>query len=149
MGLLLFFFIKIFFLITFIYLFLIEGDRAQVGEGQGERETQNPKQAPGSELSAPSPTWGSNSKTARSRPEPKLDAQPTELRRLGSSDGYNGEVLSPPGKGTDTSSPGSILGPRWKPSRGQSQPMEDGRAQTSGARLPVVLETRSAGVFPL
>ena len=35
-------------------------DRAQMGEGQRERETQNPKQAPGSELSAQSPMWGSN-----------------------------------------------------------------------------------------
>ena len=30
------------------------------GEGQRERETQNPKQAPGSELSAQSPMRGSN-----------------------------------------------------------------------------------------
>ena len=30
------------------------------GEGQRERETQNPKQAPGSELSAQSVTRGSN-----------------------------------------------------------------------------------------
>ena len=29
-------------------------------EGQKERETQKPKQVPGSELSAQSPTWGSN-----------------------------------------------------------------------------------------
>ena len=36
------------------------------GRGQREGETQNPKQAPGSELSAQSPTWGSNSQTARS-----------------------------------------------------------------------------------
>ena len=36
-------------------------------------ETQNPKQAPGSDLSTQSPTWGSNSGTARSRPEPKSD----------------------------------------------------------------------------
>ena len=41
-----------------------ETDRAQVGEGQRE-ETQNLKQAPGSELSAQSPTWGSNSQTVR------------------------------------------------------------------------------------
>ena len=47
----------------------------QAGEGQRERETQNLKQAPGSELSAQSPTWGSNSRTVRSGPEPKLDAQ--------------------------------------------------------------------------
>ena len=32
----------------------------RTGEGQRERETQNPKQAPGSELSARSPTWSSN-----------------------------------------------------------------------------------------
>ena len=30
-------------------------------EGQREKETQNPKQAPGSELSAQSPVQGSNS----------------------------------------------------------------------------------------
>ena len=29
--------------------------------GREERETQNPEQAPGSELSVQSPTWGSNS----------------------------------------------------------------------------------------
>ena len=39
-----------------------------------ERETQNLKQAPGSELSAQSLTWGSNSKVTRSGPEPKLVA---------------------------------------------------------------------------
>ena len=31
-----------------------------------EGETQNPKQAPGSELSAQSPMWGSNAQTMRS-----------------------------------------------------------------------------------
>ena len=50
-------------------------------EGQRERETQNLKQAPGSELSAQSPTRGSNPQTARSRPELKSNAQPTEPRR--------------------------------------------------------------------
>ena len=56
--------------------------RVQVGEGRREREAQNLKQAPGSEPSARSPTWGLNSQTARSWPEPKSDAQPTEpLRR--------------------------------------------------------------------
>ena len=50
-------------------------------EGQKERETQNPKQVPGSELSAQNPTWGSNSLTARSRPEPKSDTQLTEPPR--------------------------------------------------------------------
>ena len=36
-----------------------------VVEGQREKETQNLKQAPGSELSAQSPTQGLNSETAR------------------------------------------------------------------------------------
>ena len=53
--------------------FLRERDRMQVGKGQRERETQNLKQAPGSERSAQSPTWGSNSRTVRSWPEPKSD----------------------------------------------------------------------------
>ena len=43
-----------------------ERDRARVGEGQDERETQTLKQAPGSELSAQSPTQGLNSQTVRS-----------------------------------------------------------------------------------
>ena len=38
---------------------------------------QNPKQASCSELSAQSPMQGWNSRTARSRPEPKWDAQAT------------------------------------------------------------------------
>ena len=41
-------------------------ERAQVGEGQREKETQNLKQAPGSELSAQSLMWGSNSQTVTS-----------------------------------------------------------------------------------
>ena len=44
-----------------------------MGEGQRERETQKLKQAPGSELSAQSLTWGSNSQTARPGPEPKSE----------------------------------------------------------------------------
>ena len=39
-----------------------ERERAQAREGQTERETQNPKQAPGSELSAQNPMGGSNSR---------------------------------------------------------------------------------------
>ena len=46
-----------------------------------ERETQNLKQAPGSEPSAQSPTRGWNSRSARSWPEPKSTAQPTEPPR--------------------------------------------------------------------
>ena len=46
-----------------------------------ERGRQNLKQTPGSELSAQSPTRGSNSRVVRSWPEPKSDAQPTESPR--------------------------------------------------------------------
>ena len=56
-------------------------DRAWTGEGQRERETQNLKQAAGSEWSAQSPMRGSNSQAVRSWPEPKSDAQPTEPPR--------------------------------------------------------------------
>ena len=45
---------------------IFERDRVQAGEGQRESETQNPKQAPGSEVSAQSPTRGPNSRTVRS-----------------------------------------------------------------------------------
>ena len=54
------------FFFFYTYLLLIERDRAQVGEGQREKETQNPNQAPGSELSAQSLMRGSNSQTVRS-----------------------------------------------------------------------------------
>ena len=50
----------------FLFIFETERDRAQVGEGQRERETQNPKKAPGSELSAQSLMRGSNPWTVRS-----------------------------------------------------------------------------------
>ena len=53
---------------TFLFSFGTERDRAWTGEGQRERETQNRKQAPGSEPSAQSLTRGSNSQTARSWP---------------------------------------------------------------------------------
>ena len=43
-----------------VYIFLRERDRAQEGQWQRERETQNPKQAPGSELLPQSPMRGSN-----------------------------------------------------------------------------------------
>ena len=57
-------FLKIF--LMFLFIFETQRDRVLAGEGQRERETQNPKQAPGSELSAQSPMWGSNSWTMRS-----------------------------------------------------------------------------------
>ena len=44
------------------------------GGAERERETQNLKQTPGSELSAQSLTWGSTSGAVRSWPEPKSDA---------------------------------------------------------------------------
>ena len=50
-----------FFFLIFKNAYLFLRDRAQVREGPRERETQNLKQAPGSELSARSPTWGLNS----------------------------------------------------------------------------------------
>ena len=50
----------------FSFVFEQERDRVRVQEGQRERETQNPKQAPGSELSAQNPTWGPNPQIVRS-----------------------------------------------------------------------------------
>ena len=50
-----YFCLGIFFSFSFFYIYYFwqtERDRAQVGEGQRETKTQNPKQAPGSELSA-------------------------------------------------------------------------------------------------
>ena len=57
-----------------VYLFLRQRKRVRVGGGQRERETHNLKQAPGSELSAQSPTWSSNPQTVRTYPELELDA---------------------------------------------------------------------------
>ena len=65
----------------FLFIFETERDRAWAGEGQREGETQNLKWAPGCELSAQSPSRGSNSRSVRSWPELKLDAQPTEPPR--------------------------------------------------------------------
>ena len=64
----------------FIYFWERERDRMWTGEVQRE-ETQNLKQAPGSGLSAQNLTWGSNSWTMRSWPEPKWEAQLTEPPR--------------------------------------------------------------------
>ena len=52
-----------------------------MGEGQRDRETKNPRQPPGSELSAQSSMRGSNSQTARSWPELKSDTQLTKPPR--------------------------------------------------------------------
>ena len=57
-----------------IFIFERERDRVRAGEEQRERETQNTKQVPGSELSAQSPMRDSKPPTVRSRPELKSDA---------------------------------------------------------------------------
>ena len=41
-----------------MFIFERERDRVRVGDGQSERETQNPKQAPGSALTPPEPEVG-------------------------------------------------------------------------------------------
>ena len=46
-----------------VYLFL---ERERERQSASRRETQNPEQAPGSELSAQSPMWGWNPRTMRS-----------------------------------------------------------------------------------
>ena len=60
----------------FLCLFIFER-----GWGQRERETQNLKQAPGSEVSAQSPTRVLNSQAMRSWHKLKWDSQPTEPLR--------------------------------------------------------------------
>ena len=50
----------------FVSLSLSKINRVRAGEGQRKKETQNPKQIPGSELSAETPTWGLNPLTMRS-----------------------------------------------------------------------------------
>ena len=65
-----FYFIKKIFLM-FIYFW--DRERQIMSGGGAERETQNLMQAPGSKLSAQSPTWGWNSRTVRSWPELKSD----------------------------------------------------------------------------
>ena len=70
-----------------VYLFFREivyecgRGRNRGGRAETERETRNLKQAPGSELSAQSRTWGLNSGAVRSWPEPKSDTRPTEPPR--------------------------------------------------------------------
>ena len=70
------------FLLLLLFIYCWERETEHELERGREKETQNLKQDPGSELSGQSPTWGSNSWTARSWLEPKWDAQPPEpLRR--------------------------------------------------------------------
>ena len=64
-------------------MFIFEGQReTECKRGRGrEREPQNLKHIPGSELAAQGPMQDSNSRTARSCPELTSDAQPTEPPR--------------------------------------------------------------------
>ena len=62
-------------------MFIFERKRQSMSGGGAERETQNPKQAPGSESSAQNLTQGSNPQTVTSLPEPKSDAQLAEPPR--------------------------------------------------------------------
>ena len=67
----------------FIYLFFKrdgERERERVSKGGVEREGDRESEA-GSVLIAETPMPGSNSRTVRSRPELKSDAQPTEPPR--------------------------------------------------------------------
>ena len=54
-------FITLLFFFNIYSFFETLREAVQGGEGQRERETQNWKQAPGSELSVQSPSWGSKS----------------------------------------------------------------------------------------
>ena len=49
-----------------MFIFERERKREYKCRGAEERETQNPKKGPGSEVSAQSPTWGLNPQTVRS-----------------------------------------------------------------------------------
>ena len=67
--------------LLFKKIFLCFWERGRELRKGKERETQYPKQAPGSELSAQSSMWGLNPWTVRSWSEPKSNAQPTEPAR--------------------------------------------------------------------
>ena len=66
------------FFLMFIYF---ERETENMSRGETERETRNPKQTPGSKLSAQSLMQGSNSQTMRLWPEPKSDAHQTKSPR--------------------------------------------------------------------
>ena len=68
-------------LLLLINLFIFERESVSEGGAERERETQNPKRAPGSELSAQSLMQGLNPCTTRSCPELKSDASLTEPLR--------------------------------------------------------------------
>ena len=60
-------------------MFIYFGEREH--ERRRDRERGIGRSKAGSVLTAASPMWGSNSRTVRSCPEPKSDAQPTEPPR--------------------------------------------------------------------
>ena len=124
-------------------MFIYFGERETEHEqGRGrERGRQNPKQAPGSELSAQSPTRGSNPRTARSRPEPKSDAQPTEPPRRprgrGSFKAVTAEQETERG-GPRSTGPGQLTG---------SHAHEPGLAQGPGCLKSEIWRPLSADAF--
>ena len=64
-----------------MFIFEKKRNRVWAEEEQRGKETQNRKQAPGSELSAQCLMWGLNPRTVRSRPELKSDTELTESSR--------------------------------------------------------------------
>ena len=63
-----------------MFIYFWERDKVQAGEGQREMETES-EAGSSSELSVQSLMQGSNLRTLRPWPEPKLVAQPAELPR--------------------------------------------------------------------
>ena len=59
----------------FLIFVLVFRERAQAGEGHREKETQNPKQTPGSILSAQNLTRGLNPQTPKSWPEVRCSTE--------------------------------------------------------------------------
>ena len=67
----------------FIYFWERERQSTIGGGAEREKETQDPKQAPGPELSAHSPMKGSNPQNAESWPEPKSGQMLNRLNHPG------------------------------------------------------------------
>ena len=58
--------LRVFLIMFLMFIYFLRETEYEQGRGKRERETQNRKQAPGSEPSAQNPTWGSNPRTVRS-----------------------------------------------------------------------------------
>ena len=56
---------KMFYFFNFFYIYLFLRDRIRAQMGEGQKEMQNAKQAPGSELSAQSPSYLTNHEIRR------------------------------------------------------------------------------------